>query len=73
MSIPTEWLFIAVVLAAGLYLIMRGGLGRLPGDVRVARPGCIVNAPIASSCLVSVVLSIALSVALSFCAAGLGR
>ena len=73
MSIPTEWLLIAVVLAAGLYLIMRGGLGRLPGDVHVSRPGFVVRAPMASSCLVSVVLSIALSVALSFCAGGLGR
>ena len=68
-----EWLWLVAALVLALFLLSRGGFGRLPGDVRVSRPGLSVRAPMASSCLVSIVLSIALSLGLSVCAGNMLR
>jgi hypothetical protein len=38
------------------------GLGRLPGDIRIERPGFTFYLPLGSSLLVSVVLSVVLTV-----------
>lgn len=39
----------------------RIGLGSLPGDIRIVRPGFSFYAPLGSAVLVSVVLSVALT------------
>ena len=58
-----KWLVIAgVVLAlvgAGLWLAGKTGLplGRLPGDIRIERPGFSFYFPLTSSILVSLVLT----------------
>ena len=71
---PVEILVAGVaILALAAFLLFRRGFGRLPGDVRIDRPGLTVRVPMASSCLVSIVLSVLLSVALSVCAGGLIR
>jgi hypothetical protein len=52
-----------VLLAAGLLLFLSPNLpwlGRLPGDIRVERPGFRFYAPLTTSILVSVVLSLVL-------------
>jgi hypothetical protein len=52
-----------VLLAAGLLLYLVPHvpwLGRLPGDIRVERPGFRFYAPLTTSILISVVLSLAL-------------
>jgi hypothetical protein len=58
------------VIAIGLLLVALGviwpwlvgiGLGRLPGDMRVQRPGFSFFFPLGSSLLVSVVLSLLLT------------
>lgn len=58
------------LIAAGLLLLAVGaawpwltqlGLGRLPGDIRVQRPGFSFFFPLGSSLLVSIVLSLALT------------
>lgn len=63
------------VIAAGVaivivgLLIWSGGLnwfGRLPGDVRIERPGVRVYFPITSMILVSIVLSLILAVVRRF-------
>lgn len=52
-----------VLLAAGLVWPWLGrlGLGHLPGDIRVERPGFSFYAPLGSGLAISVVLSLALS------------
>lgn len=52
-----------VLLALGLAwpLLGRLGLGHLPGDIRVERPGFSFFAPIGSSLLVSIALSLLLT------------
>jgi hypothetical protein len=52
-----------VLLALGLIWPWLGriGLGHLPGDISVRRPGFTFYAPLGSSILISVVLSLALT------------
>jgi hypothetical protein len=59
-----------LLIAAGLVLLLLGllwpwltriGLGELPGDIRIQRPGFGFYFPLGSSLLVSVVLSLLLS------------
>lgn len=60
----------AVLIAAGILLVLGGAwmlwgpplpwLGRLPGDVRIERPGLRIHLPITTSILLSVVLSLLL-------------
>jgi hypothetical protein len=61
-----------VVMAAGVVLLVLGALlwlgvlswlGRLPGDIRVERPGFRFYAPITSMIIISVVLTLLLSLA----------
>ena len=57
-----------VIVLVGL-LVMTGGLswfGRLPGDIRVERPGVRFYAPIVSMLLVSLVASVVLGLARRF-------
>lgn len=51
-----------VLLALGLLwpLIQRVGLGRLPGDIVIERPGFTFYLPIVTSIVISVVLSLLL-------------
>ena len=62
-----KWLIVAgLVLAlvgAGLWLVGKTGLplGRLPGDIRIERPGFSFYFPLTSSILVSVVLTVLIS------------
>lgn len=52
-----------VLVAAGLWLHFGPSLpwlGRLPGDLRIERPGFTLSLPIATSVLISVLLSLAL-------------
>jgi hypothetical protein len=60
---------------AGVVLLVIGGLfwlgvlswlGRLPGDIRVERPGFSFYAPITSMIIVSIVLTLLLSVVRRF-------
>ena len=60
------------LIIAGMLLVILGllwrwlgrlGLGRLPGDISVQRPGIRFYAPLGSSLLVSVVLSLVLTLA----------
>ncbi len=53
-----------ILLAAGLLWPWLGrlGLGHLPGDIRVERPGFSFYAPLGSGLVVSVVLSLVLTV-----------
>jgi membrane protein implicated in regulation of membrane protease activity len=62
---PGKWLMVAgiVLLLIGL-LVQTGALGwfgRLPGDIRIERPGSSFYFPITSMIIVSVVLSVLLS------------
>lgn len=52
-----------LLLAAGLLWpwLRRLGLGSLPGDIRIERPGFSFYAPLGSALLVSVVLSVVLT------------
>ena len=59
-----------LLIAGGIVLILAGVLvwsgalswfGRLPGDVRVERPGMRVYAPITSMIVISVILTLVLS------------
>ncbi len=58
------------LILAGLVLVVLGiawpwleriGLGHLPGDIRLRRPGFTLFVPLGSSLLVSIVLSVALT------------
>ncbi len=59
-----------VLIVAGVLLIVVGALvwsgalswfGRLPGDIRIERPGVRVYVPLASMLIVSVVLSLVMA------------
>jgi hypothetical protein len=50
-----------VALGALLLVAQRLGLGRLPGDIVVKRPGFTFYAPLATSILLSVVLTLLLN------------
>ena len=59
-----------VLIAVGLLLVVLGvawpwltrlGLGRLPGDIRIQRPGFSIFFPLGTSLLVSIVLSLLLT------------
>jgi hypothetical protein len=61
------------LIIAGLVLLALGvawpwlgriGLGHLPGDIRLRRPGIALYFPLGSSLLISIVLSLALSLIL---------
>ena len=56
-----------VLLGVGVVwpLLARLGLGHLPGDISVQRPGFRFYAPLGSGLLVSIVLSIVLTLVLS--------
>ena len=51
-----------VLVAGGLLwpLVQRLGLGRLPGDIAIERPGFAVYLPIVTSIVLSIVLSLLL-------------
>ena len=57
------WLIVAglalALIGGGLWLAARAGLplGRLPGDIRIERPGLSVYFPLASCLLVSLLLT----------------
>lgn len=63
-----KWLVVAGVLLAlaggGLWLAARFGLplGRLPGDIRIERPGFSFYFPLASCIIVSLLLTLLLNV-----------
>jgi hypothetical protein len=63
-----KWIFFAglglAVIGGGLWLAGRFGLplGRLPGDIRIERPGFSFYFPITTSILVSLGLTLALAV-----------
>lgn len=42
--------------------LARLGLGHLPGDIRIERPGLRIYAPLGSTLLISVLLSVVLTV-----------
>ena len=58
-----KWLIVAglalALIGGGLWLAGRAGLplGRLPGDIRIERPGLSVYFPLASCLLVSLLLT----------------
>jgi hypothetical protein len=58
-----KWLVVAglalALVGAGLWLMARTGLplGRLPGDIRIERPGFTFYFPLTSSILVSLALT----------------
>ena len=58
-----KWLIVAglalALIGGGLWLAARAGLplGRLPGDIRIERPGLSVYFPLASCLLVSLLLT----------------
>jgi hypothetical protein len=64
-----EWYWLLGAALLGLFLMFRSGrVGRMPGDIRVSRPGFALAAPMGSSCLLSILVSVALSVGLTMCA-----
>ena len=52
---------VLVVVGGVLLVAQRLGLGRLPGDIVVKRPGFTFHAPLATSILVSLVLTLLLN------------
>jgi hypothetical protein len=54
---------IALVLLGALLWLVPGmpWLGRLPGDLRIERPGLRIHVPIATSILISVILTLILN------------
>ncbi len=65
-----------LLIIAGLALALLGGVlwlfskvdffGRLPGDIRIERPGFICLIPLASSVIVSILLTILLNIIVRF-------
>ena len=63
------WLGLAIAAAGGLLVVVGllvasgafGWFGRLPGDVRIERPGWSIFVPITSMLVVSILLSLALA------------
>jgi hypothetical protein len=54
---------LALLLAGLLWPVLtRLGLGHLPGDIRIERPGLRLYVPLGSSLLVSIVLSLVLTI-----------
>lgn len=61
-----KWLFFGglAVAALGLVLWLAGGrgwfdwLGRLPGDIRIEKPGARIHFPIVTCLIISIVLSL---------------
>ncbi len=59
-----KWLIVAglslALVGAGVWLVSKTGLplGRLPGDIRIERPGFTFYFPLTSSILVSLVLTV---------------
>jgi hypothetical protein len=54
---------VALVLLGALLWLVPGmpWLGRLPGDLRIERPGLRIHVPIATSILISVILTLILN------------
>jgi hypothetical protein len=67
-----KWLVVAglalALMGGGLWLMGRVGLplGRLPGDIRIERPGFTFYFPLTSSILVSLVLTALVNLAARF-------
>lgn len=53
---------LGLVLIAGARVPFLSSLGRLPGDIRIVRPGFTLYVPITSSILISVVLTVVLRI-----------
>ena len=54
---------VLAVVGGLLWLLSRSGLGaRLPGDIRIERPGFTCAVPLASSIILSIILTIVLNV-----------
>lgn len=63
-SLAVTLLIVGVAFVGLAALVWSGALswfGRLPGDIRVERPGMRIYAPITSMIIISIVLTIALS------------
>jgi TctA family transporter len=63
-SLALTLLVLGAALVALAALVWSGALswfGRLPGDIRVERPGMRIYAPITSMIIISIVLTIAMS------------
>jgi membrane protein implicated in regulation of membrane protease activity len=67
---PGKWLVVAGVVLIVAGVLAQSGLlswfGRLPGDIRVERPGASFYFPITSMVIVSVALSLLLALARRF-------
>ena len=54
---------VLILVGGSLWLLSRVGfLGRLPGDIRVERPGFTCLIPLASSILLSILLTVLLNI-----------
>ena len=54
---------VLILVGGSLWLLSRVGfLGRLPGDIRVERPGFTCLIPLATSILLSIVLTVLLNI-----------
>jgi membrane protein implicated in regulation of membrane protease activity len=62
---PGKWLMVAGIVLLVIGLLVQSGLlgwfGRLPGDIRIERPGSSFYFPITSMIVASVVLSVLFS------------
>jgi Protein of unknown function (DUF2905) len=58
----TKWLItvgiVCIALGIAWPLLNKLGLGRLPGDIRIAKPGSGFYFPITSSIIISIVLTV---------------
>ena len=53
-------LILVLAVAAITFLSVRYGLGRLPGDIIIDRGGVVINLPITTAVIVSLLLSLVL-------------